>query len=230
MTSRRYLPAIFLLFIGSGCAALIYEIVWFQLLQMVIGSSALSLRILLGTFMGGLCVGSLLLPRVVPAERHPLAVYGSLELGIGLLGLLILFGMPVVFRVYTAWAGTGPAGIVLRAIAAGICLVPPTILMGATLPAISRWVKATPEGVSWLGLVYGGHIAGGVAGSLVAGFYLLRVHDVLIATLAAAVLNAIVAGVALLLSTRTEYVSDSVGPAATTGQRSWSVYATIALS
>ena len=53
MTSRRYLPALLLLFIGSGCAALIYEIVWFQLLQLVIGSSAVSLGVLLGTFMRG---------------------------------------------------------------------------------------------------------------------------------------------------------------------------------
>ena len=52
-----------LLFVGSGCAALIYEIVWFQLLQLVIGSSAVSLGVLLGTFMGGMCLGSLLLPR-----------------------------------------------------------------------------------------------------------------------------------------------------------------------
>ena len=28
------------LFIGSGCTALIYEIVWFQSLQMVVGASA----------------------------------------------------------------------------------------------------------------------------------------------------------------------------------------------
>ena len=34
--------------------------------------------------------------------------------------------------------------------------------MGATLPAISRWVKATPDGVAWLGFFYGGNIAGGV--------------------------------------------------------------------
>jgi hypothetical protein len=40
MTSRRFLPALLLLFVGSGCAALIYEVVWFQLLQLVIGSSA----------------------------------------------------------------------------------------------------------------------------------------------------------------------------------------------
>ena len=36
---HRYLPLLLFLFIGSGCAALIYEIVWFQLLQLVIGSS-----------------------------------------------------------------------------------------------------------------------------------------------------------------------------------------------
>ncbi|HEY6213971.1 MAG TPA: hypothetical protein VIW45_16870, partial [Vicinamibacterales bacterium] len=60
-SSRRYLPALFLLFVGSGCAALIYEIVWFQLLQLVIGSSSISLGILLGTFMGGMCLGSLAL-------------------------------------------------------------------------------------------------------------------------------------------------------------------------
>ena len=71
MTPRRFLPALFFLFIGSGCAALIYEIVWFQLLQLVIGSSAISLGILLGTFMGGMCLGSLALPRMISARRHP---------------------------------------------------------------------------------------------------------------------------------------------------------------
>ena len=54
MQTRRFLPGLIVLFIGSGCAALIYEIVWFQLLQLVIGSSAISLGILLGTFMGGM--------------------------------------------------------------------------------------------------------------------------------------------------------------------------------
>ncbi|HEV2984816.1 MAG TPA: hypothetical protein VGX46_10520, partial [Vicinamibacterales bacterium] len=162
MNPRRFLPALFLLFVGSGCAALIYEIVWFQLLQLVIGSSAISLGILLGTFMGGMCLGSLALPRMISARRHPMRVYAALETGIGVCALLILFGMPLVGGVYTAWAGAGVAGIVLRAIAAGICLLPPTMMMGATLPAISRWVKATPEGVSWLGFFYGGNIGGGV--------------------------------------------------------------------
>ena len=71
MNSRRFLPVLFLLFVGSGCAALIYEIVWFQLLQLVIGSSAISLGILLGTFMGGMCLGSLLFSRMISARQHP---------------------------------------------------------------------------------------------------------------------------------------------------------------
>jgi predicted membrane-bound spermidine synthase len=148
MTSRRVLPALLLLFIGSGCAALVYEIVWFQLLQLVIGSSAISLGVLLGTFMGGMCLGSLALSYVVPARQHPLRIYAFLELGIALIGLLVLVGMPLISGVYTAWAGSGLAGLLFRGVIAGVCLLPPTLLMGATLPAISRWVEATPEGVS----------------------------------------------------------------------------------
>jgi spermidine synthase len=187
-TPRRFLPALLLLFVGSGCAALIYEVIWFQLLQLVIGASALSMGVLLGTFMGGMCLGSFLLPRYVRRGLHPLRVYSYLELGIGVFGLLILVGMPLVNTIYAAISpGSGVVGIALRAIAAAICLLPPTLLMGATLPAISRWVESTPEGVSWLGFFYGGNIAGGVLGSLFAGFYLLRVYDLNIATFVASV-------------------------------------------
>ena len=68
-----------LLLAGSGCAALIYEIVWLQLLQLVIGSSAVSLGLLLAAYMGGLCLGSAALPRLVSPDRHPLRVYAFLE-------------------------------------------------------------------------------------------------------------------------------------------------------
>jgi spermidine synthase len=230
MNRRRYLPALFFLFIGSGCAALIYEIVWFQLLQLVIGSSAISLGILLGTFMGGMCLGSLALPRMISARRHPLHVYAALEAGIGLFALLILVGMPLVGGLYTAWAGGGIAGIILRAIAAGICLLPPTVMMGATLPAISRWVKATPEGVSWLGFFYGGNIAGGVLGSLAAGFYLLREHDVMVATLVGVAINAAVALIAYVLAGRTEYRAEPVAVRGVTARGTASVYVAIGLS
>src|SRR5258708_10703978 len=162
MTPRRFPPALLLLFVGSGCAALIYEVVWFQLLQLVIGSSAVSMGVLLGTFMGGMCLGSYLLPRYVDRRQHPLHVYAFLELGIGAFGLLILFAMPLLNGLYvTVSGGAGVTGILFRGLAAALCLLPPTLLMGATLPAISRWVESTPEGVSWLGFFYGGHPARG---------------------------------------------------------------------
>ncbi|HTM24495.1 MAG TPA: fused MFS/spermidine synthase [Vicinamibacterales bacterium] len=235
MTPRRFLPALLLLFVGSGCAALIYEVVWFQLLQLVIGSSAVSMGVLLGTFMGGMCLGSYLLPRYIGRGEHPLRVYASLELAIGVLGLLILFGMPLLNSLYAAISpGSGVSGIVLRGLAAAVCLLPPTLLMGATLPAISRWVESTPEGVSWLGFFYGGNIAGGVVGSLLAGFYLLRVYDLGVATYAAIALNVTVAILALLIARVTPVAEvlpsdhSAQSPMPTSGQ--WAIYVAIALS
>src|SRR5215472_12343161 len=112
-TSRQYLPVMLLLFVGSGCAALIYEIVWFQLLELVIGSSAVSLGVLLGTFMGGMCLGSIALPRLIGPRWHPLRVYALLELGIGACGILIPSAIPSVNEVYVTNVGHGLAGILL---------------------------------------------------------------------------------------------------------------------
>src|SRR5256885_7336218 len=75
LTSGRILPLLLIMFVGSGCSALIYEVVWFQLLELVIGSSTVSLGILLGTFMAGMCLGSLLFPRLVSRRLQPLRVY-----------------------------------------------------------------------------------------------------------------------------------------------------------
>ena len=202
---RPYLPLLLLLFVGSGCAALIYEVVWLQLLQLVIGSSAISLGVLLGTYMGGMCLGSLLLARYVSPREHPLRVYAAIEAGIGLCGLLVLFGVPLLDHLYAAIAGHGLWGILLRAIVAAICLLPPTLLMGASLPAIARWIETTPEGVSWLGFFYGGNIAGAVFGCLLAGFYLLRVYDMPTATYVAVAINAMVALMSYRLAGRTRY-------------------------
>jgi spermidine synthase len=218
--ASRHLAVLLLLFVGSGCAALIYEIVWFQLLQLVIGSSAVSLAVLLGTFMGGMCLGSLGLPRVVRADLHPLRVYAFLELGIAVAALMVLVAMPAVSQIYTALVGHGMPGIMLRAIVCVICLLPPTMLMGATLPAIARWIESTPRGVAWLGFFYGGNTVGAVLGCLVAGFYLLRVHDNVWATLCAVTLNVVIAAIAFVLSrrlpARETASSEAASPAANT--------------
>ncbi len=233
---RRFLPVLLALFVGSGCAALIYEIVWLELLQLVIGSTAVSLGVLLGTFMGGMCAGSLLLPRLVSTRRHPLRVYACLELGIGAIGLIVLHAMPYVEQIYGHYAAPGPHGILLRAAVAGACLLPPTLLMGATLPAIARWVEAGPPGISWLGFFYGGNIAGAVFGCLLAGFYLLRVYDMATATYVALALNLTVAAISLAPARAAAPARYEPAPhpapheSTEPAPGAWSVYLAIALS
>ncbi len=202
-STEQWLPILLLLFVGSGCAALIYEIVWFQMLELFVGSSSVSIGVLLGTFMGGMCLGSFLLPRLISRKHHPLKVYAVLEIAIGVIGLLLLLVLPLVGHVYTAWGGYGISGYLLRGLVASICLLPPTLAMGATLPAVARWVQTTPSGVSWLGFFYAGNIAGAVMGTLLAGFYLLRVFDMNTATYVAAAINFAVGGLGLLVATNT---------------------------
>jgi len=230
--ARRWLPALLILFVGSGCAALIYEVVWFQLLQLSIGSSTVSLAVLLGVFMGGMCLGSLLLPRYLSGSIHPLKVYAYLEIGIGICGVLVLLLVPILGDLYTKIAGSGGISIVLRALVASICLIPPTLLMGATLPAIARWVETTPQGVSWLGFFYGGNLVGAVTGSLLAGFYLLPVFDMTTATFVAVALNLAVAAFAILVAGRTPHVviSDEDAPAPERAEKATLVYVAIGLS
>jgi len=223
------------LFAASGCAALIYEIVWLQLLQLVIGSNAMSLAVLLGTWMGGMCIGSLLLPRLIPASRNPLRVYALLELLTGVCGILVLWGVPLLRNVYVAGVTGGLPNAALRAICCAICLLPPTILMGATLPVIARWVESTPSAAAWWGYLYGANIAGGVLGCFLAGFYLLRVYDMSIASYIAAAVNLAIALASFVIL---RSAPDGVPVAAATtqpadapvGTRPWDVYFAIGIS
>lgn len=215
---QRFLPLFFVLFVGSGCAALIYEIVWFQLLQFVIGSSAVSLGVLLGTFMGGMCLGSLLLPRLIGRGAHPLYVYALLEFGIGVCGVAVIYGLPILDAWYIASAREGSWGLLQRELIAAACLLPPTILMGATLPAVARAVEATPQGVSWLGFFYGGNLFGAVVGCFLAGFYLLRVHDLITASYVAVAINTVIGFLALLAAPWLRYSHSA--SAATNGANS----------
>ncbi len=237
--AARVLPWLLVLFAGSGCAALIYEIVWYQMLELVIGSTAVSLGVLLAAYMGGLCLGSLALPRWMAGRKiHPLKVYACLEAGIGVLGLGALVFIPLVDRVYVAAAAAGLPSMLLRGVLAGLILLPPTILMGASLPAIVNWVESTPRGVAWWGWLYGANTAGAVLGCLTAGYYLLRVTNMRVTTLAAAGVNAAVAGLSWVVARRApasagldaEAPSEKAKAAADAGLARWPVLATTALS
>lgn len=229
--------AVILLSAGSGCAALIYEIVWFQMLELVLGSSSVSLGILLGTYMGGLCLGSLLLPYVISARRHPLWIYAAIEIVIGCIGIALMLGMGWIANVYAQSAAQGLAGILQRGLYCAALLLLPTMLMGAALPCLARLVRSTPDGMGRLGRLYASNIVGAIVGCVLAGFYLLRLYDMPTATYFAAAVNAGVALLSAILALATQYTPAGREQAegavkATKKQVSgpWPVYLTIALS
>jgi spermidine synthase len=170
------MPALVLIFAAaSGAAALLYEIVWFQMLELVIGSTAVSVGLLLAAYMGGLGAGSLAFPYFSRRAINPLRLYGVIEGAIGLFALVVLFAMPLV---------SGAFGVAF--------LLPPTFFMGAALPALGRVCSDKPS----MGLLYAANIAGGVVGCLAGGFYLLREFNVTVATLAGFGVNLAIAIVA----------------------------------
>lgn len=219
------------LFAFSGAAALIHELLWFQVLELVVGSSAVSLGILLGTYMGGMGIGSLLLPRWVSRQHHPLRVFALLELGVGVLSALVFFAVPVVGHLLRGSGGAGAGGLIVRGLVACLCLLPPTALMGATLPAIARWIEASPRGAAGLGALYTSNLLGAIAGCLLAGFHLLRFHDLVVAMLVAVGLNTVVGVVSLALARRTAYTPEpGIMPTDTTPVRWSTVHVVTAIS
>ncbi len=188
-----------------------YEIVWYQMLQLAIGSTTISMAFLLATFMGGLCVGSLWLPRH-QTKLHPLKLYAYIEAGIAICGVLVLFLMPLFGKLYFSAEEHGMPDMVLRAFLAAVCLLPPTILMGASLPAASRWIDSTRAGASWWGLLYGGNTVGAVFGCLITGFVTLRLFNQATATFVAVAINLVVAAAAFWLSGQVPEQIEAVEP------------------
>ena len=207
-----YTTLLLVLFVGSGCAALIYEVVWFQLLRFAIGATSISLSILLACFMGGLFLGSLLFHRYISIDKHPLRIYAYLEFGIGIFGILIPILLPFVTSLYTSYVEYGYLNIFLRALISLVILLPPTILMGATLPALARWVKMTRTGTSRIGYFYSANIAGSIIGVLIAGFLLLRLYDMTVTTTFAVLLNISIGLLSLRIANRSQYSTGAIIP------------------
>jgi spermidine synthase len=217
-----------ILFFASGCAALIYETVWFYLVQLVVGASSISVAVLLCAFMGGMALGSWLLPRIAP-RAHPFRLVAALEAGIGFFGAAIPIALPYIQRAYLTIAEPGLASIALRAVVCVIVLTPPTMLMGATLPAIARWWTREHDAKS-VGLLYMANLVGATTGTVVAGFYLLRVYDTVTATAVAVALNVVVAIGFYVLSRSTVVARSEDAPEPVARPTSPAIYAAAALS
>ena len=194
------LAGVYVLFALSGAAGLIYEVVWFQLLRFTVGANAQTLAVLLACFMGGLFAGSALAARVVPARWHPLKAYAALELGIAACAVMIPTVSGAVRGLYFSFAATAGTAMVLRLLIVAVLLIPPTVLMGATLPLLSRHIRNDRSQCVGISRLYAANILGAVAGSLGTVFLLAPVLGYPGANQAAVGLNVLVAAVALGLS------------------------------
>lgn len=194
LLNRVGLVAVFLL---SGCAALTYEVVWFQLLRLTVGGSSISLAMTLGAFMGGLCLGACVAPWLSRRGYHPLRIYAVLEIGIAAIGLAMPWIVPWISGFYTHYLDLGMGSdLILRAVVCGLVLIPPAALMGATLPVVARWLGGSRRGVAWVSALYAVNTFGAVAGTLLAGFVWLRLLSIVPASFIAAGMNILAALIA----------------------------------
>jgi spermidine synthase len=167
------------LLVASGAAALVYEVVWFQLLALQVGGATRAIALVLATFMAGLGAGALVLPRLIRKSTDPLRAVAALEVFTALCGLTLPWAI----------AATGMLSGALQWLAVCLLLLPPTLAMGGTLPIAARGLGPGRWATRQVAGLYAANTFGGVLGCLLAGFHLLRLHDVWVATFVAVALN-----------------------------------------
>lgn len=167
------------IFYISGAVGLLYEVAWFRRLHLVFGVSSFAIGAVIAAYMLGLAAGSRWAGSSGWLCKNPLVAYGWLEVGIALYALAFphlvdwLEGAYVVSFAFLE--GHFLIQSVVRFVLALAVLLPPTFLMGASLPAIAQVVtlasEEMPKKVGWL---YAINTFGGVTGTLLAGFYTLE--------------------------------------------------------
>ncbi len=201
-TTGLWRALVVLCFLLSGATGLLYEIIWSRYLHQLIGSSGYAHTVTLATFMAGLGLGYHLFGRQADRWARPLALYAWLELGIGAYGLA--FG--AIFAAWTAvyiavgtWLGPFSVWITpLKLILGAAVMVFPAVLMGGTLPALSRWLIQSRQDIGkHIGALYFINTAGAVLGCWLGGFVVLEWLGLSGAMMATAAIN-IAIGVGLL--------------------------------
>lgn len=150
MTGTLMRTTIAAIFVLSGATSLIYQVVWMRMLSLFFGSDVYAAAITLGVFMGGLSLGSWFSGRLGDSLRRPIMAYGLCEIGIAAFAPMfpyLLDGFGETFReIYRTHFETRPYlynGF--HFLVAGVALLIPTILMGATLPLIVRQFADRPD-------------------------------------------------------------------------------------
>jgi len=173
------MPAlVMLLFFLSGACGLVYQVVWARLMTHAFGNTAVAVGTVLAAFMAGLALGSWLLGRAADRHKNRLRLYAYLEFGVAVAALvahLLLSRItPVYLALYEAFGRSTTVLVFTRFVLAFVLVMAPTVLMGATLPVLARFVVRRLSGLGRsLSTLYTVNTAGAVVGTLVAGFYLV---------------------------------------------------------
>jgi spermidine synthase len=174
---RTVVPLLAAAFLVSGSAGLMHEVVWTRLLGHLFGVTEMAIGTVLAAFMGGLAIGSAWIGTRSERLADGRRAYALLEIGIGLLALVVPLLLDLVEPVY-GWLWrryhlSFAVFSVLRFLVASAILLPPTILMGATLPVLAGYlarVEGKTLGAEWL---YTANLVGAVVGVAGAGFVLM---------------------------------------------------------
>lgn len=211
---------LFLLFFLSGAAALVYEVAWTRSLGLVFGASHLAVTTVLAVYMGGQALGSALLGERSDRTDRPLRLYGLLEIGVGLSAVVFVGLMKIFPHLYGPLArvaeGNGLYLTFLRVAFAVVATLVPTTLMGGTLPTLARFAVGRRGGglARQLSFLYAFNTLGAVAGSLAAGFVLLRALGVTWSLLVAAAVSVAVGVASVALQRRAGRLQPAAAPAA----------------
>jgi spermidine synthase len=172
------LPFVYTLFFISGATALIYEVVWARMLTQIFGNTTHAIATVLSAFMGGLALGSYALGRLADARRNAFLIYGLLEGGVGVYGLVIPALFALTRQAYSRLYGLAATSFTIFSVVL-FCLcfaviVVPTALMGATLPMLSRFCVTQFASLGRrIGDLYAINTLGAVLGCALSGFYLI---------------------------------------------------------
>ncbi|MGD8482157.1 MAG: fused MFS/spermidine synthase [Gammaproteobacteria bacterium] len=211
------LAFVLLLFFFSGALALVYQVVWSRMMTHVFGSTAVAVGTVLAAFMSGMALGSWYIGRLADRRGNPLRLYAWLEIGIAAAALASHLALERMDAVYPALYGVlGKSESLLAAIrflAAFLLVMAPTVMMGATLPVLSRLLITAPERVgARLALLYSVNTLGAVTGVLVTGFYLIGAFGLHLPVYAAAAGNLLIGFFAWIASGRSSEPAAATPP------------------
>ncbi|HXV82006.1 MAG TPA: fused MFS/spermidine synthase [Candidatus Binatia bacterium] len=191
-------------FFFSGAAGLIYQVVWTRMLTQIFGNTTYAIATVLSAFMAGLAIGSYLFGKIADRGRNDFLLYGILEAGVGIYGFAVPWLFLLAQKVYGPIFGLNESypfifNLVLFFLSF-VLLVFPTLLMGATLPVLSRFfVRSFAQFGRRVGDLYAINTLGAVIGCAAGGFLLIPTLGMRATVFVAAGVNLAIAALILLV-------------------------------